>query len=141
MQEEYYQKMVEYRNKHNKFAIENGIFIILIREGYAEVELEVQPHHLNPIGSVHGGCLFTLADACCISAATSYGMKVTTMDATFHFLRPGLNSTKLLAKGQVIKHGRQVNVVRADIYDQDEVLLATGTFSCMSLGKPLEFDF
>lgn len=138
MQEEYFRKMVDYRNHHNRFAVENGIVITLIREGYAEVELEVQPHHLNPIGSVHGGCLFTLADACCISAATSYGMKVTTMDSSFYFLRPALNSKKLYGRGQVVKHGRQVNTVRADLYDQDDVLIATGTFSCMSIGQPLE---
>ena len=138
MQEEYYQKMVEYRNRHNRFAVENGIVITLIREGYAEVELEVQPHHMNPIGSVHGGCLFTLADACCISAATSYGMKVTTMDSNLHFLRPAINSKKLSARGQVIKHGRQVSVVQTDIYEQDEVQIATGIFTCMSIGQPLE---
>ena len=138
MQEEYFQKMVDYRNEHNRFAVENGVIITLIREGYAEVELQVQAHHKNPLGSVHGGCLFTLADACCISAATSYGMKMTTMDSNLHFLRPALNSKKLYARGQVIKHGRQVNVVQADIYDQDDVQIATGIFSCMSIGQPLE---
>ena len=138
MQKEYYQEMVEYRNRYNRFAVENGIIITLIREGYAEVELEIQPHHMNPIGSVHGGCLFTLADAACISAATSYGMKVTTMDSNLHFLRPALNSEKIYARGQVVKHGRQVTVVQTDLYDQDDALLATGIFSCMSIGQPLE---
>jgi acyl-coenzyme A thioesterase PaaI-like protein len=52
MQEEYYQKLVEYRNDRNRFAVDNGIIITKISEGYAEVELTPQPHHLNPVGSV-----------------------------------------------------------------------------------------
>ena len=138
MQEEYYQKLVEYRNDRNRFAVDNGIIITKISEGYAEVELTPQPHHLNPVGSVHGGCLFTLADACCSSAATSYGMLITTMDASMNFLRPGLNCKKLIARGRILKRGRRASVAQAEIYDQNEVLLATATFTSMSLDKPVE---
>ncbi len=32
------------------------------REGYALSELEVEPRHLNPYGTLHGGVLYTMAD-------------------------------------------------------------------------------
>lgn len=138
MQEDFYQKLIEYRNKTNIFASENGILTTVIREGYAEVELAVQPHHLNSIGSVHGGCLFTIADVCTGSAAFSYGMKMTTMNSSFHFLRAGIGCSKLIGRSTVIKRGRRACVLRTDIFDQDEKLLCTGTFTSMSLDKPIE---
>ena len=57
-----YEKLRELRNEQNVFGDLAGVRIVEIREGYARTELEVRPELLNPIGSLHGGCLFTMAD-------------------------------------------------------------------------------
>ena len=138
MQEDFYQKLIEYRNTTNHFARENGIVTTVIRDGYAQVEMVVEPKHMNSIGSVHGGCLFTIADFCTGSAASSGGMKMTTMNASFSYLRAGIGSTKLIGRSEVIKRGRRASVIRTDVCDQDGRLLCTGTFTAMSLDKPIE---
>ena len=86
-----YEKLRELRNKQNRFGDLAGVRIVEIREGYARTELEVKPEFLNPIGSVHGGCLFTMADITGGSAAVSHGEQVTTADADIRYLRPGIN--------------------------------------------------
>lgn len=57
-----YEKLREVRNEQNVFGDLAGVRIVEIREGYARTELEVRPELLNPIGSLHGGCLFTMAE-------------------------------------------------------------------------------
>lgn len=89
-----YEKLRELRNKQNRFGDLAGVRIVEIREGYARTELEVKPEFLNPIGSVHGGCLFTMADITGGSAAVSHGEQVTTADADIRYLRPGINVKK-----------------------------------------------
>ena len=56
------------------------------------------------------------------------------------YLRPGIGSTELIGRSQVVKHGRNISVVNVDILDQDEVVLAQGVFQFMSLGQPIEFE-
>ena len=55
-----FEKLKELRNVG--FNREVGIVTAAISEGYARVEVEIGPQHVNPIGSVHGGVLFTIAD-------------------------------------------------------------------------------
>ena len=57
-----YEKLCRIRNEQNAFGNLVGVKIVEIREGYARAELEVTPELSNPIGSLHGGCLFTMAD-------------------------------------------------------------------------------
>ena len=46
-------------------------------EGYCKGELEVTDQHMNPLGTVHGGCLYTLADTVAGFAAASCGFERT----------------------------------------------------------------
>ena len=42
-----------------------GYRLLTWREDYAEVELELQPRHLNGYGIPHGGLIATLLDTAC----------------------------------------------------------------------------
>jgi acyl-CoA thioesterase len=138
MQEDFYKKLIDYRNTANRFAVDNGINIISIGDGCAEVELAITTHHLNPIGSIHGGCLYTIADTAAGCASSSYGINATTMNTDFHYLRPGLNTKRIVARSHVLKKGRRTIVIQVDIYDQDESQLCTGIFTMMSLGTTID---
>ena len=105
-----YQKLMEQRNRNNPFAKLLAITITEISEGHATAELSVREDHFNPQNSVHGGCLFSLADAACGSAGASYGWNITTIDSDFHFLRAGLTSTRLIAEATCIKPGKSIMV-------------------------------
>lgn len=133
-----FEKLKNFRNRQNEFGKTLGIRITDIQEGRAEVVMEISEKMLNPIGSVHGGCLFTIADTAGGAAASSYGYHITTMDSSFYYLRAGLGTTELKATAETIKHGKRTTVVRVLVADQDGVVLAEGTFSFMSLGKAIE---
>lgn len=133
-----FEKLIMYRNQKNSFANLLGIRITKISEGYAQAEMSTSPKLLNPIGSLHGGCLFTIADIAGGSAACSHGEYVTTVDGSIHYLRAGINTKKLYATATELKRGKKILVYNLSIKDQDGVELAVGIFSFMSLGKPIE---
>lgn len=135
-----YEKILLYRNKHNAFANYIGLRVTEIKEGYARSEMPITEKHYNPIGSVHGGCLFTIADVTCGAAASSYGYNVTTVDSHIHYLRAGLNTTHLYGEAKEIKHGKKILVYEITVKDQNQVLLANAIFTFMSLGTKIQLE-
>ena len=123
-----FEKLKELRNVG--FNREVGIVTAAISEGYARVEVEIGPQHVNPIVSVHGGVLFTIADTTAGAAATSRGRYMTTMSSSMNFLRPAIGCKKLTGESREIKVGKQVCVYEVTITDETgrEIAVATMTF-------------
>ena len=133
-----YEQLRKVRQATNPFCNSIGLIIEEIGPGTARTRLPIRDSHLNPVGSVHGGCIFTMADTTAGSAASSHGMKVTTLDSTIHFLRPGLDTDCLYAEATEIKYGKRVSVYSVDVTDSKESLIAHATFTYASLGAPLD---
>ena len=133
-----FHKLVQYRNERNPFSVDAGVEIIEIKEGYAKAVLRVDERKVNPIGSVHGGCLFTLADTTAGSAATSHGVWMTTLDADIHFMRPALHQKKLYAEANEIKRGANISLYSVSITDEEGAERVRATFPFASLHKPIE---
>lgn len=133
-----YELLKKVRQARNAFCNSLGLIILEIGPGTAKSKLPVRKDHMNPVGSVHGGCIFTMADTTAGSAASSYGIQVTTLDSTIHFLRPGLNTDCLYAEAKEIKHGKRVSVYNVEVTDDQGALLASATFTYASLGKPID---
>lgn len=132
-----YSQLTKSRLENNEFAQMLGVQISEITLGAAKGFIKISPQHMNAIHSVHGGCLFTLADIVGAAAAASYGEHITTLDCNIHYLKAGLHSTMIYADAKVIKHGKKVTVTEVSITDQDGVLLTTALLTFMSLGKPV----
>lgn len=126
---ELYEKVREKRNSLNFFARKLGITITKIDKDYAEGELPVDESFTNPQGSVQGGAMFTLADAVGGAAAGYDGRRIATVDASFHYLKPGLHTSLLKAKTRLVKAGSTLSVLDVSVYDQDDVLLSEGIFT------------
>ncbi len=133
-----FEKLKSFRNINNNFAKLLGVELTELSKGYAKAQMTVKKEFLNPIGSLHGGCLYTIADIAGGAAACSYGIHVTTIDGDFHYLRAGINTEKLYATATEIKKGKRISVYNISVTDQDNMELAVGIFSFMSLGKPIE---
>ena len=133
-----FEKLKSFRNINNNFAKLLGIELTELSNGYAKATMKVTTEFLNPIGSLHGGCLYTIADTVGGAAASSYGIYVTTIDGNFHYLRAGINTKEIHATATEIKKGKKISVYSISVKDQDDVELAVGIFSFMSLGKPIE---
>ena len=128
----------EYRDKKNKYARYMGIITTELRPGYASGEMEIKQEYENAVDSLHGGVLFTIADTIGGAAAASRGMKMTTIDSSFHYLSPAFDAKMIFAEATEIKYGKTISVYELKVHDDKRRLLAYGTFSYYNLGVPLD---
>lgn len=107
-----------------------GIETLERRPGYAKGEIEIKPWHLNVLGVIHGGVLFSLADTISGTAAAASGeYRVTTVSGNINYLRAGKNTSKITAEAVEVKNGKSFSVCDSKIYDDKGVLLATTTMT------------
>jgi len=104
--------------------------------GEVDVAIDVRGHHLNLMGTLHGGMIATLADTAtglALRSSLDRGLTFTTTQLGVTFLAAGREG-RILAKGRVIKSGRRFGYAEADVVDADGRLLAraTATFAVMS---------
>ncbi len=131
-----YEKLINQRAVG--FSRDTGITTLEIREGYARGEIVLEEKHYNPRGSIHGGVLFTLADSIGGAAAASRGRYCTTVSGDIHFLRPAIDSKKLIAEAKEVKAGKNICVYEVMITDETGRELAVSTLTFYYLG---EIDF
>lgn len=117
----------------NKYAIHLGQKLTEFSEGRAVLVLEGREAITNPLGTIHGGILFGLADTAAGGACYSGGHYVTTASAAIHYYRPGQQNDTLTAIGQVTKWGRRICFAECKIYNQNEDLLChyTGSYAVL----------
>lgn len=98
----------------------------------AEGILHVTPDLLNPYGTVHGGCLVTLADSVAGHNMAAAGKLCVTLSSTVNFLRPAMGQ-EVRCHSHIQKVGKRISVVAVEATDEQENLLLTAlfTFSAM----------
>ncbi len=86
------------------------------------------------MGVAHGGLLMTLLDVCMGSAARSaVGSNVITVDLQAAFLAPA--SGRLVGQGRVVRAGKSLVFVEAEIADAEGEIVCRGT-SVFKTAKP-----
>ncbi len=103
--------------------------------GHATLQLDADERFANPMGTLHGGVLCDLADAAMGTAyATTLekGETFTTLELKINFMKP-IWRARLRAEGHVVKRGRTVGLVEADIFDEGGSLVARASSTCLSL--------
>lgn len=105
------------RFQKDRFATENGAVIDEVGDGYAVCSLEIQPRHLNAVGTVMGGAVFTLADfAFAVASNWNKGIHVSlSSQITYLGVAKG---TRLIAKAQVMKEGRSTCYYTVEVTDE-----------------------
>jgi uncharacterized protein (TIGR00369 family) len=108
---------------------------VKVERGLVVFECQPDESAYNPIGVVHGGLVCTLADSvagCAVHTTLDAGVGYTSIGITVNFLRPvTLDSGTLTATGQVVKPGRRVATVTAEIRDAAGRLVATASSNCL----------
>ncbi len=124
--------------EENTYAKTIGLEMLELREGYAEGRIPVKEESKNPLGTMHGGCLYSLADIVSGTAATLRGNYVTTVSGEFSYLRPAVDTEYVTAKAREIRFGKNLAVYRVDLVDDAGTVLDIATFTFFDLGKPVE---
>lgn len=110
-----------------------GIKIVDRGAGWARGEMKAEKLHLNPLGIIHGGCLFSLADTVSGTAIMGYGCRVTTVNGSIQFLRPGKPEGTVTAVARTVKHGKTFSVCDCQVFDDTDALIAATTMTFFHL--------
>ncbi len=95
-----------------------GLQLDSLADGKSAIRLPFQAHFGNTRGEVHGGVVASLVDAAMSQAVRStveLGAAVATMSMTVNYLAPAVG--ELLGKGIVVRGGRSVAFVEAEVVD------------------------
>ena len=122
------EKILMIRGRENTFANELGIKTVSLTEGKARAELVITDKIKNLNGSVHGGCIYTLADNVGGTISSADGYRVVTLSGSLDFLRPAMNCEKLIGTAELVKNGKKIVVVEVRISDEHDRLIAMGVF-------------
>ncbi|WP_054695653.1 PaaI family thioesterase [Syntrophomonas palmitatica] len=106
-----------------------GIKVNKLGPGMAELDTIAESKHSNPLGAVHGGLYMCIADAAMGNAVRSLGIKGVTADCSTAFIAAASNGDRIVARGQVLKAGRNLVFVRAEVYAGEKLVAdSKGTF-------------
>ena len=116
-----------------------GFTVTAVEHGRVVVEFEAGEQHTNPMGTVHGGVVCTLADtamglahASILTAAQSYA----TVELKINFLKP-VRRERLRAIGRVVKAGKTLVLLECDVLNARNDLVARALSTSMTLRVPL----
>lgn len=114
-----------------------GLAVESVEEGRVVFSTVPAEFQYNPIGTVHGGVLATLADSamgCAVHTTLPAGAGYTTLELKVNFLRPvTLESGPLRCEGTVIHAGSRVALAEARVTGLAGKLYAHATSTCMIL--------
>jgi len=112
-----------------------GIELDDISEGFATLGLDIRKDLKQNHGVVHGGAIASLIDtamAFAIITLLAPREKVTTVDLTVCYLRP-LTKGRITARARVVRSGRRLFVVSADVFSDDGTLASTALSTYIKL--------
>ncbi|MBD9482654.1 PaaI family thioesterase [Pseudomonas sp. PDM14] len=113
-----YRELVEAGFAAANFIGDLGIHPTACGPGWVEAELTIQSRHLQQNAFIHAGVQATLADHTAGAAAATLvadGQTVLTLEFKLNLLRPA-RCERLLCRAEVLKAGRQVTVVEAEVF-------------------------
>ncbi len=123
--------------RHQGFTGYSGVVIDEAGGGLCRAHVELEAHHLNPLGAAHGGLLATLLDVTAGTAAiTAFDPPrwVVTQSADVHYLRPALGK-RLTASAKTLKAGRSVAYVQAEICDEQGRVVTAGGYELFYIDR------
>ncbi|HJT66442.1 MAG TPA: PaaI family thioesterase [Pyrinomonadaceae bacterium] len=104
-----------------------GIEVESVARGTATLVVHVRDELMRNDGIVHGGVMASLIDsafAFAIIPLLDEGERTVTVDLTIHYLRP-VSRGAAKAVARVVRAGRRVITVSAELFDENEKLAAT----------------
>lgn len=140
-----------------------GLKLLSYQKGSCKGVLPIRPEFLNPLGSLHGGLLYTVADTIGGISALEFnsnidefidqnhdpqsnpihnmlvnGTTVTTISGNMEFLRPAISLDRIYIEGKLLKSGKRIAFVESYLSSEDGTLYAKANFSFARIPVPGE---
>lgn len=126
--EEIYSQIIK---QHMDIPFNNllGFEVTEIKPGEVTIKLKATRDLLNGHGIIHGGVTATLCDNAMGMAMLSLGKNPTTVEMKVNYMSPVQLGEELKAVGRVIRSGRTLTIVEADVFIDDKIVIkALGTY-------------
>ncbi len=109
--------------KGDRLAEYLGIELVDVSEGSAVSRMEVRDEHMNGIGTVHGGAIFTLADFTFAVAANSHGRVTVAINVSISFMKAATSGT-LTAVAKEVSLNPRIASYTVNVCDDEGDLVA-----------------
>jgi acyl-CoA thioesterase len=107
----------------DRFAAHSGITLEYVDAGNARARLRVGPQHLNGVGIVQGGAIFTLADFAFAAACNSTGSVAVAIDVSISFLK-AVTQGELVAEAREEAASKRISSTLVRVTDGEGALVA-----------------
>ena len=107
----------------DRFAAHSGITLEYVEAGNARARLRVGPQHLNGVGIVQGGAIFTLADFAFAAACNSTGSVAVAIDVSISFLK-AVTHGELVAEAHEEAASARISSTLVRVTDHQGALVA-----------------
>jgi len=109
---------------NDEFARHSGIEVVKFSAGYAKVKMAVERYHLNGVGIVNGGAIFTLADFAFGVASNAQGQGVAvSINASIAFIK-AVKSGILFAEAQEVSMSSKLGNYNVHVTNEHNDLVA-----------------
>jgi acyl-CoA thioesterase len=109
--------------RKDRFAGFVGIELVDAGAGRATARLALREHHLNGLGLVHGGAIFSLADLAFAAAVNSRGRAAVAIHCSISYLKAAQGG-HLVAEAEEVSCGPKIAVYSIRITDAAGDLIA-----------------
>lgn len=107
----------------DRFAKHLGVEMLEYSPGRAKAKMAIQEQHLNSAGTVHGGAIFSLADAVFSVASNSHGTLAMAINVSIFFFK-AVKSGLLTASAEEVDVNPRLATYLITVEDQDKNRIA-----------------
>jgi len=109
--------------KNDQFVNHCGIELVSRQPGQAVTRMSVQPLHLNALGIVQGGAIFTLADYAFGVASNGYGTAAVGINVSITYVKATTSGT-LTAEAREVALNPKLSSYTVNVTDEAGTLIA-----------------
>ena len=109
---------------NDRCAQHNGIDVVEVRAGFAQVRMTVRDYMVNGLEVCHGGYIFVLADTAMAHASNSHNQVALAASASIDWLLPGRLGDQLTASAKEQALNGRTGIYAIEVRDQHDQLIA-----------------
>lgn len=99
---------------------------------YSRGSIPVADRLKNPLGTIHGGALYSLADTIAGACANVDGPAVT-VSGNMNYINPAMKTDRIICEARCVRKGAHLGVYDVVMKDEDELTICTATFTFFQL--------
>lgn len=131
------EKVVAKMMQDDAFSQWLGIKVLVIKEGYAKIQMTLRREMLNGFGVIHGGIAFSLADSAFAFACNNRNNLSLALDTSITFTKATNPGDVLIAEAKELHNGRSTGLYLITVCNQQGQQVALFKGTCFRTGKTL----